>query len=1545
MPFCIECGKELPDEALFCPFCGQEVNAISSAPTSGVGSADDCAEGGVAAYDIVLKYSQLLERAAQEYAFVGNAQEVELQRIGALEKEQSQKAVAEVVRTVGEERGSYVARIEEAAMALGNEAWQLFESIRVADPLYEDKIKQSLAKQMGPIEAAGNLIMEKLEMPIRFRITTNAQEIEIYPGESTDLLEKLKRGLAGLRGITPGYIERARTAQQSLGGLSNRDCFDAYYAQLIAFGYVIDCFMMMFGAVGTMFLDSSNEIKDILRSKGLSCEKASWERWKRSRIEEQTTAESRKVEQTASRMRADAAREFTRRKEKLTDDMAAQAKPAFADDVNALFQSEEGAATLESLSTGPSYCETRLFEAAVSAEVVIPCEGDRERLASRMRSWVSLPVRPDGSLGPFWAKTSITGQSFHIVFDSAQWCQAQQFLCSVILGYLTAMPLGSIRFDVLWAEPEPTNGNGVLDWLERYVPSVVGGEICRDDMTISARLASLAGRTTAGSVSGSFRFVVADGAALSRFRSEIETLIGRSGHAPHLIVFERVSTSNRMALAVGEETLPSLLQSEGAHRPVRIVVTEEGAHDASSQSVALNAPCLPQEEAVQRYLTTYRGLLDGLRGESSSYPLWLLGYMGFLGEGQREKAEDELRQHYRDLEAIRNMEGRPCESFSGQLTVGMMDCDTRLIRSKRFEGDALAIPFSFDLRRGLSLSLEGSVRTARNFANAVIGGFLTQVDAEFCRVCLIDPCDMGQSASVFGPAWKEGALPEVFDRGVCTDEEEVRACLEMVDGIVKEYLGNHFSGEIALDSHLDSSRKSEKIRLVVAFDFPRGFDERSLKCLANIIRHGAQCGVFVVLVRAEETQVPGYSRNGELLDEIFDECLAATAYENCIQIEGCAGPVRGAALPELSAVEAFVRVRKEQIREAADRKAAEEEANRSNSFEKAVPAVLFEESATNGLRIPFGINEDGALEEVLFGGSDEAQYHALVVGNSGSGKSTLLHTLILSAVLRYSPDQLNLYLMDFKSGTEFKVYENNPVPHIKLLALDSMQEFGESILEEIDSERIRRSSLFKDAGVENLDQYNNQAIEPLPRILVIIDEFQELYDEDKNRRVAENSANLTGTIIAQGRSYGIHLVLATQSYRNVRKIPSSASIKNAQIRFGLQCVEGDAYDVFGAENTRRAEEYMREGPKGHCAFTEDYSKPGCKGAQVLYCSKGEREGLLNRAASELTDFVTEMRVFEKGRRKGLLEAWESTGGLPEGSPRLTLGEPIRVSPPLTIGLSNSSYPNTLICCPNQEGSSSLADDLVKNIVLSALALGDCRVLMASGEYEVRRERWIAWCENLERRFSNRFKASWTDAGAIELVRSAFECYRENKAVGTDSNKLVLIVNGLQDLESIQSILRGDEDMDEWIGDVEDAVPGSVGAGALNSFDSLFSRYGSGLTSAGPSATEFRKQFLGLIAKGRKHGVYVVVVADSYKDLKECIRMGSYTMDSFRKRIVAGISDDDTRELLGQAGFKIKDEGVMAYADVKLGGAPILFKPYIPPDAEELEAYLAQMQFR
>lgn len=68
--------------------------------------------------------------------------------------------------------------------------------------------------------------------------------------------------------------------------------------------------------------------------------------------------------------------------------------------------------------------------------------------------------------------------------------------------------------------------------------------------------------------------------------------------------------------------------------------------------------------------------------------------------------------------------------------------------------------------------------------------------------------------------------------------------------------------------------------------------------------------------------------------------------------------------------------------------------------------------------------------------------------------------MIMSAISLYKPEELQLYLLDFKSGTEFKVYAGHNIPQIKYMALDAMQELGQSILDDLWEEMNSRIKAF-----------------------------------------------------------------------------------------------------------------------------------------------------------------------------------------------------------------------------------------------------------------------------------------------------------------------------------------------------------------------------------------------------------------------------------------------------------------------------------------------------
>ena len=127
---------------------------------------------------------------------------------------------------------------------------------------------------------------------------------------------------------------------------------------------------------------------------------------------------------------------------------------------------------------------------------------------------------------------------------------------------------------------------------------------------------------------------------------------------------------------------------------------------------------------------------------------------------------------------------------------------------------------------------------------------------------------------------------------------------------------------------------------------------------------------------------------------------------------------------------------------------------------------LWYADSANGINIPLG--RVGATRRQILALGQGTSQHVLVAGKTGSGKSTLLNVLITNAALHYSPEQLEMYLIDFKKGVEFKAYAIHALPHARVVAIESEREFGLSVLQKLDAELKRRGERFRELGIANI---------------------------------------------------------------------------------------------------------------------------------------------------------------------------------------------------------------------------------------------------------------------------------------------------------------------------------------------------------------------------------------------------------------------------------------------------------------------------------------------
>ncbi|WQR79721.1 DNA translocase FtsK [Helicobacter pylori] len=195
-------------------------------------------------------------------------------------------------------------------------------------------------------------------------------------------------------------------------------------------------------------------------------------------------------------------------------------------------------------------------------------------------------------------------------------------------------------------------------------------------------------------------------------------------------------------------------------------------------------------------------------------------------------------------------------------------------------------------------------------------------------------------------------------------------------------------------------------------------------------------------------------------------------------------------------------------------------------------------------------------KEVCFEIGNE-QNHTLICDHSGSGKSNFLHVLIQNLAFYYAPDEVQLFLLDYKEGVEFNAYVADPaLEHARLVSVASSVSYGITFLKWLCDEMQKRAELFKRFNVKDLNDYRKH--DEMPRLIVVIDEFQVLFSDNKSTKAVEGHLN---TLLKKGRSYGVHLVLATQTMRGTDINPSfKGQIAN---RIALPMDAEDSSSVLG----------------------------------------------------------------------------------------------------------------------------------------------------------------------------------------------------------------------------------------------------------------------------------------------------------------------------------------------------------------------------------------------
>lgn len=885
---------------------------------------------------------------------------------------------------------------------------------------------------------------------------------------------------------------------------------------------------------------------------------------------------------------------------------------------------------------------------------------------------------------------------------------------------------------------------------------------------------------------------------------------------------------------------------------------------------------------------------------------WREGIAGIQAPIGQENADTGSGRDWRTFE--RNYQ--PPKEFPPTIAFGSLKIDLERISAgiPREESTELALPDRFDVPALLAFPSQASVMIetdpeSREQALAALQmamtRLLTQLPAGRARFTIIDAVGLGQSFAGFmhladhddqlvtGRIW---TTPEQIDQRL-TD------LTEHMETVIQKYLRNEYQ---TIDEYnAQAGELAEPYRILVVADFPSGFEGESWRRLLSIARSGARCGVYTLILRDVRKQLPP--------DLMIEDLEMASTVIQCKRGQFTwADEIFGQFPLTLDPPPD-----EETLTKIAHKvgQAAKEASHVEVNFESIAPRLedFWTQSAASELSVPIG--RMGATRLQYFRCGKGVAQHSLVAGKTGSGKSTLLHALVTNLAMWYSPDEVEFYLIDFKKGVEFKTYADYGLPHARAIAVESDREFGLSVLQRIDAELGRRGDLFRRAGVQDLAAYRRaDGAEVLPRVMLIIDEFQEFFTEDD--RLAQEAQLLLDRLVRQGRAFGVHVFLGSQTIGGSGGL-ARTTIGQMGIRIALQTSEADSQLILGDSNSAaRLLSRPGEAIYNDAGGAVESNSP----FQVAWLSDERREKYLQAVNEKLEKVGTKKKVerplvFEGNQpadltlNPRLLDTMKH--GKPSGPLLAWIGDPVAIKDPTSVPFRRQSGANMLIIGQaDEQALGTLVASVISLSVQMPKDSGAEFVLLDGTPSDSPLAGLLL--KNLQGLPQKITPVEYRDVDA-EIGRLADELARRQADPNEEHPPIFLVVNGMQRYRSLR---KGDDD----------------------SFS--FSM------SDEPKKASPSKQLVDLIREGPNVGMHLIAWFDTLASIERTIERN--LMREFDNRILFQMSSNDSSNLIDSpAANKLGFFRALAYSEEQ--GVMEKFRPYGLPKKGWVEEVAAKLK--
>jgi hypothetical protein len=803
----------------------------------------------------------------------------------------------------------------------------------------------------------------------------------------------------------------------------------------------------------------------------------------------------------------------------------------------------------------------------------------------------------------------------------------------------------------------------------------------------------------------------------------------------------------------------------------------------------------------------------------------------------------------------------------------------------------------------LLISERGFAAGARSLLQALTLRLATATRPGTVRFALADPVGQGRYLSAFlrlPASLRVGA-------GVAAGPAETEALLTALNSHVVEVTQTRLTNVYSSVEEYNAGTTGATVpyHVLVLAGFPAGIDDRASELLGRLARNGPRAGLYIVATVDPSLDMPrgfdlaalsalgttlGLSSSGDLTwdDPDFGPGV----------IEPDEMPGAARANPWLDAVGA-----------------AAGSASRDLPFARIAvpPDRCWAGNTADGLDVQIGVDSKGEPQRFVMG--VRGVHHGLVGGDVRMGKTNLLHVLISQLALCYPPEELELYLLDFKE-VEFDAYLTERLPHARAITSRTDREFGLSMLRRFHDEIERRARLCREARVTDLPDYRRETGQVMARALVIMDEFQVLFNEED--RLAREAGRLLADIAKRGAAFGLHLLLATQSPGGPLAAYLRPVYEQMALRIALGCTAPSVSQAILGEGNDAATRLVRAGD----AIYNDRRGEGANPVmRIAMLPTRERLALIGsiralgagRVYPAPASFDPDSAAsFTPGRGSG-----SGAAGLsgPDGSGNAVeawLGEAIEIKPATTATFERYPRSNLLIVGGEKHGHALLLATLLS----AAVQRSPGQVRFTVAEFT---------------------RPSSTFRGFFDLVRDLPHEVRvvDRRTVEDELDDLI---------DDLETRLAGAEPGADPQGAAPDPGPAAgSGAGAAPP-DRFFLIAGMHrwheLLAEGdygrPSETSAR--LVRLADKGPDAGIHVVAWTDGYATAERALRRAGIGFFGLRA-VLRVMSPAESDALLGVAAAASLDDDRALYRDTEWPVEQVeKFKPY---SIDSLKAFIQE----